>query len=97
MLKPRYEWECNEPGCCVFMGGTADFDIYMADCHVSPHDPHVLFVGYVGLAYEFKTIKKMDESMPSYRDYHDYDALLAAQVFVHLFFPNNTTTNGETK
>jgi hypothetical protein len=87
MLNKRYEWVCSEPGCCVFMGGTADFDIYMADCHKSPHNPHVLLIGDVGMQYEFTDVKNMDEFMPIYRDYHDYDALLAAQTFVHLFFP----------
>lgn len=87
MIRPRYEWGCIEPGCCVFMGGTADFDIYMADCHKSPHNPHVLLIGDVGLQYEFETVKKMDEVIPNFHGDADYDALLAAQAFVHLFFP----------
>lgn len=92
MLNKRYEWSCNEPGCCVFMGGTADFDIYMADCHKLPHNPHVLLIREGGMQYEFETVKKLDELVVRVAngeddDYHDYDALLAAQTFVHLFFP----------
>lgn len=28
MLSPRWEWNCDHAGCCVFVGGTEDYDSY---------------------------------------------------------------------
>ena len=41
MLKPRFNWHCDTAGCCVFAGGTEDYDIYMGECHKHPWDPGV--------------------------------------------------------
>ena len=53
MLKPRFEWHCDAEGCCVFAGGTEDYDIYMGKCHEHPWDPGVIIVADGDLDYEF--------------------------------------------
>ena len=44
MLEPRFRWPCYEEGCCVFAGGTAEYDIYMGGCHAKPWDPSIVLV-----------------------------------------------------
>jgi L-ascorbate metabolism protein UlaG (beta-lactamase superfamily) len=64
MLEPRKPWTCTTEGCCVFMGGTAEFDIYMANCHKKPYDPHVLLVPVDGVMYtEFNSVGHFEREM----------------------------------
>jgi hypothetical protein len=60
MLNRRFEWNCSDPGCCVFMGGTDKFDIYMGECHKRPHDPEVLFLTGCGADFSFANRADME-------------------------------------
>lgn len=94
MLRKRFKWDCNTKGCCVFVGGTDDYDIYMTNCHRSPYDPMVVFVADWGEAFEFESQVDMDEQMDKWAytgawpDEVSKEALLTAQNFVHCFFPS---------
>ena len=89
MLEPRFNWTCYEPGCCVFSGGTADYDIYMGKCHERPWNPGVLLVIADGLDYEFENRESFaswlgdaDDKSGAHRE-----ALGHALAFVQCFFP----------
>lgn len=89
MLKPRFDWKCYEPGCCVYTGGTEEFDIYMGKCHERPWDPSVILVGEDELQYDFenqesfaKNLEKVDDKSAAERE-----ALRRALTFVQCFFP----------
>lgn len=85
MLKPRFNWACIEPGCCVFSGGTAEYDIYMGKCHERPWNPGVLLVAATGLDYEFENQEAFAKALEAIRD--EDDALGRALAFVQCFFP----------
>jgi len=94
MLEPRKPWTCTTEGCCVFMGGTAEFDIYMANCHKKPYDPHVLLVPVDGVMYtEFNSVGHFEREMadPESQLLHQHrdkvSELGAALTFVQCFFP----------
>lgn len=119
-MEKRFEWHCREPDCCVFVGGTEQFDIYMAHCNTQPYDPSVVFCGS-GEKCEWDNQADMDAAIdkvvaegpceclttgactcPVWRmGKSDLDALVAAQHFVHNFFPSpvavamNKIRNGE--
>jgi hypothetical protein len=89
MLKPRFEWTCLDAGCCVFSGGTAEYDLYMGKCHERPWNPGVLLVVANGLDYEFENqeaFAKYLERM-SDRSATEPEALGRALAFVQCFFP----------
>lgn len=90
MLKPRFNWNCSTKGCCVFVGGTADYDIYMSMCHERPYDPMVVFVAEQGEMFDFESQADMDEQIDKWEqtDTVPDKAVLTAQNFVHCFFPS---------
>lgn len=94
MLKPRFNWNCSTKDCCVFVGGTADYDIYMAMCHERPYDPMVVFVAQHGGLFDFENQAEMDAQIDKWAytgawpDEAAREAVLAAQNFVHCFFPS---------
>lgn len=107
MLSPRFNWHCDTDGCCVYVGGVTDYDIWMGACHTQPYDPQVLFVADHGCEYEFNNQAEMDKVIdklitsvcecPTTLDCNcgadlpsieARDAMLAAQRFVHTFFPS---------
>lgn len=83
MLTPRFRWTCYEPGCCVFMGGTQSFDIYMGNCHTRPYNPLIILVSDDGLDYEFEDVNAMADHQGVKED----EALGLALTFVQCFFP----------
>lgn len=86
MLKPRYEWTCEAPGCCVFMGGTEDYDIYMSHCHKRPHNPMVTLIGPDEHDdCEFDNQAALASHVESHGDEQPKHA--AALLFVQCFFP----------
>lgn len=89
MLKPRFDWRCYTAGCCVYTGGTEDYDIYMGKCHERPWDPQVLLIHEDELDYEFENqesfahwLEKVDDKSAAERE-----ALGRALTFVQCFFP----------
>lgn len=89
MLKPRFKWHCDKPGCCTFVGGTPDFDIYMGKCHERPWDPQVILLAEYGLDYEFDNAEAFAKHLEgmSDRSATEQEALGRALNFVHTFFP----------
>lgn len=90
MLKPRWKWSCDEVGCCVFVGGTEHYDIYMGKCHDKPWDPAVLLIGEEShLHYEFENQEQMAKSLEEVDDRSaaEREALGLAANFVACFFP----------
>lgn len=83
MLTPRFKWECDVAGCCVFMGGTEHYDIYMGKCHERPYNPLVLLVSGDGLDHEYEDVGQMADSKLAAKD----EALGLALTFVQCFFP----------
>lgn len=89
MLKPRFPWKCDVDGCCVFMGGTAVYDVWMASCHVRPLDPAVM-LRTEDHRFEFDNRAEMNHSIDNCRNGvqpRDRPALREAQTFVNTFFP----------
>lgn len=88
MLKPRFDWICYDTGCCVYVGGTEDYDIYMGKCHQRPWDPQVILVGESDRQYEFENqesfAKHLDKAAHSDAE---REALGRALTFVQCFFP----------
>jgi len=89
MLEPRWEWRCEHTGCCVFVGGTEDFDIYMGKCHERPWDPMVLLIKDDRLEYEFETQGAFAKNLDKIDDRSGAEraALGLALTFVQCFFP----------
>jgi hypothetical protein len=89
MLTPRFKWHCDEPGCCVFTGGTEDYDIYMGKCHERPWDPQVILLAEYGMDYEFDTAEEFAKHLEGVNDMSaaERDALGTALTFVQCFFP----------
>lgn len=89
MLKPRFKWDCSEPGCCVYVGGTDKYDIYMAMCHQRPWDPMVLLADEEGCQYEFENQESFAENLEKVDDRSaaEREALGTALTFVQCFFP----------
>ena len=89
MLKPRFEWGCREPGCCVFAGGTDKYDIYMGKCHERPWDPTVLLLDGEELQYEFENQESFAKNLEEVDDRSaaEREALGHALTFVQCFFP----------
>lgn len=89
MLKPRFNWDCDETGCCVFSGGTEDYDIYMGKCHERPWDPNVILLAEYGLDYEFDNAEAFAKHLEgmSDRSATEQEVLGRALTFVQCFFP----------
>lgn len=89
MLKPRFEWDCSEPGCCVFCGGTDRFDIYMSRCNESPWNPGVVLVEEDSICREFESQEAFAHALEGINDWSATDRadLKAALTFVQCFFP----------
>lgn len=89
MLNKRYHWNCNEQGCCVFVGGTEDYDIYMGKCHERPWDPAVLLISDEGQDYEFETQERMHKHLEEVNDVSASERakLGMAADFIRCFFP----------
>ena len=89
MLEPRFNWTCYEPGCCVFSGGTAEYDIYMGKCHERPWNPNVLLVGDDDDYYEFTNQKEFAERLKEEEFWgpETRETLGHALAFVQCFFP----------
>ena len=94
MLKPRFPWMCGESGCCVFVGGTRDYDIYMTNCNRRAWNPGVLLVPEE--AFMFIEFNDVDELIhkhkqlletPSKEDREMVEKLGLALTFVQCFFP----------
>jgi hypothetical protein len=99
MLEPRTKWPCSTVGCCVFVGGTAYYDIYMGRCHEKPYEPHVILVPIDGTMYtEFTSVSDFERQMadPDSMILQEYpkkpDELGAALTFVQCFFPTPVRT-----
>ena len=89
MLKPRYNWRCDTAGCCVFVGGTEDYDIYMGNCHERPWGPAVLLVGEEDMQYEFENQEAFAKNLEEVDDRSAAERakLGLALTFVACFFP----------
>jgi hypothetical protein len=89
MLTPRFDWHCDTAGCCVFSGGTAEYDIYMGKCHEHPWDPLVLLIDESGLGYEFENQEEFARHLEEVNDRSadEREALGRALAFVQCFFP----------
>lgn len=89
MLKPRFKWTCIEPGCCVFSGGTEEWDIYMSGCHKSPWQPGVLLIRDDGFDLEFENAEAFAKHLECVDDRSaaEREALGRALTFVQCFFP----------
>ena len=87
MLRPRFNWGCVTPGCCQFVGGTEDYDIYMGECHEKPYSPCILLVHEYGLDYEFGNQKEFASFVESVATEDEVGRLGLALTFVQCFFP----------
>lgn len=87
MLRPRHPWSCAESGCCQFVGGTEDFDIYMGKCNEQPYDPAVVLVSNEGCEYEFGNQKEFASFVESVATESEIGQLGLALTFVQCFFP----------
>lgn len=89
MLKPRFDWHCDTAGCCVYAGGTEDYDIYMGKCHEHPWDPSVILLTEYGLDYEFDNAEAFARWLEDVDDKSaaEREVLGRALAFVQCFFP----------
>lgn len=87
MLRPRHPWSCTESGCCQFVGGTEDYDIYMGKCNEQPYDPAVVLVSDAGNEYEFGNQKEFASFVESVATKSEIGRLGLALTFVQCFFP----------
>ena len=89
MLKPRFDWTCYDIGCCVYVGGTEDYDLYMGKCHLRPWDPQVILVDGSDPQYEFKNQESFAKSLDKAAQHSaaEREALGRALNFVQCFFP----------